>query len=83
MPSGILINSFSCLLDLDSILSAETFLSHCMQRVLTDHFSNDAVYMETGGTGTAGTFAINLGTATSTRTYKIKVTYVECSNPGK
>ena len=39
--------------------------------------------METGSTGTAGTLALTFGTATATRTYKIKVTYIECSNPAK
>ena len=39
--------------------------------------------METGSTGTAGTLGFVFGTATATRTYNIKVSYIECSNPSK
>lgn len=41
------------------------------------------VYLETGSSGTAGTFTITTSIATGNRSYKIKVSFVECSNPSK
>lgn len=38
------------------------------------------MYMETGGTGSAGSLALTFGATVTTRTYKIKVSYIECSN---
>lgn len=41
------------------------------------------MYLETGNTGSAGDVTLTFGTGTGTRTYKIKVTYIECSNRSK
>ena len=42
------------------------------------------VYFETGSTGTtAGTLSIATGTGPGQRTWKIKVTYLECTNIAK
>ena len=41
------------------------------------------VYLETGASGNAGTFTITTSIATTGRTYKVKVSYIECSNPSK
>ena len=45
------------------------------------HFFNLTVYMDTGTSSTnAGTFTITTSIATTGRTYKVKVNYIECSN---
>ncbi|XP_059086990.1 uncharacterized protein LOC131883519 [Tigriopus californicus] len=41
------------------------------------------MYMETGDSGTAGIATITIGPMIGTRTYQIKVTYLECSNLSK
>ena len=38
------------------------------------------MFLETGTTGTAGMAQFTFGTATTTRTYKIKVTYYRCDS---
>ena len=43
-----------------------------------------SVYLETGSTGTAGTFTITTSiTAATARSYKIKVSYILCSSTSK
>ena len=42
-----------------------------------------AVYLESGSSGNAGTLTITTCIATGSRTYKIKVSYIECSNPNR
>jgi hypothetical protein len=38
------------------------------------------VYLQTGQTGPAGTAVFTFGAGSATRTFKIKVTYLECTN---
>ncbi len=41
------------------------------------------VFFETGSTGNAGTAVFTFGTATATRTFKVKATYYQCSSRNK
>ena len=45
--------------------------------------SSSLVFLETGASGSAGSVEFTFGSAASTRTYKVKVTYYQCDSQNK